>query len=82
MPTFDDALMYTIPYNNEEYVYMDFFTDEPKRLGLKPKQGQTVQTLFSNLPCMIEKERVFAEGRMGYVYLRVKSMTPAADCRI
>ena len=82
MPTFDDALMYTIPYNDEEYVYMDFFTDEPKRLGLMPKQGQTVQTLFSNLPCMIEEERVFAEGRMGYVCLRVRSMTPAADCRI
>ena len=71
-PTYDDAVIYTIPYNEEEYVYMDYFADEPRRLGLKLKCGQTAQTLFSNLPCMIEDGHVFAEGCRGYVCLRVR----------
>ena len=73
-PNFDDAMMYTIPYNGEEYVCMDYFADEPRRLGFKLKRGQTVQTLFSNLPCIIENVRVSAEGCKGYVCLRVRGM--------
>ena len=73
-PTCDDALMYTIPYNDEEYVYIDCFADEPRRLGFMLKRGQTAQTLFSNLPCAIENGRVFAEGCMGSVCLRVRSI--------
>ena len=73
-PAFDDAVLYTIPCDGEEYVYMDYFAGESRRLGLKLEQGQTVQTLFSNLPCTIEKGRVFAEGRMGYACLRVRDM--------
>ncbi|MCR4621154.1 MAG: hypothetical protein K5663_03650 [Clostridiales bacterium] len=71
-PTCDDALMYTIPYNDEEYVYMDHFADEPRRLELKLRRGQTAQTLFSNLPCIIENGRVLTEGCVGSVCLRVR----------
>lgn len=73
-PTCDDAMMYTIPYNDEEYIYMDYFADEPRRLGLTVKHGHSIQTLFSNLPCVIENGRVFAEGCKGYVCLRERGM--------
>ena len=69
-----DAMMYTIPYNDEEYIYMDYFADEPRRLGLTVKHGHSIQTLFSNLPCVIENGRVFAEGCMGYVCLCERGM--------
>lgn len=71
-PACGDALMYTIPWNGEEYVYMDCFADESRRLGLKLKPGQTAQTLFSNLPCKVENGRVFAEGCTGSVCLCVR----------
>ena len=73
-PALGDAVTYTIPYNGEEYVYMDCFADEPRRLALKLKKGQTAQTLYSNIPCIIENGCVFAEGRTGYACLRVRDM--------
>ncbi len=73
-PACDDAVMYTIPYNNEEYVYMDHFADGPRRLGLKLDQSQTAQILSSTLPCIIENGCVSTEGRNGYACLRVRDM--------
>jgi hypothetical protein len=73
-PTCDDAIMYTIPYNDEEYVCMDHFADGPRRLGLKLDQSQTAQILSSTLPCIIENGCVSTEGCNGYACLRVRGM--------
>ena len=71
-PAFDDALMYTIPCSDGEYVYMDYFAGVSRWLGFKLKRGQTVQMLYSDLPCVTENGRVFAEGSTGSVCLRVR----------
>ena len=64
--------MYTIPCSDGEYVYMDYFAGVSRWLGFKLKRGQTVQMLYSDLPCVTENGRVFAEGSTGSVCLRVR----------
>ena len=71
LTTYGDALVYTIPYRNGEYAYMDCFVGEPRSLGLSLKRGQTARTLFSNLPLVIGDGRVEARGGRGYACLRI-----------
>ena len=72
LPSGDDASMYAIPFGGDSYVYMDFFSDVPRRLCFrKPFRAETTVPEAS-VPWWTDACCLWAEAQSGYAVFRMK----------
>jgi len=63
--------LYTVPYQGDTYVYMDFFADEPRQMSFTKGFGRA-SVLESTVHTEVQEECLRASGAAGYAVFRVK----------
>ncbi len=70
LPQGGGASLYTVPYQGDTYVYMDFYADEPRTLSF-PKETGSAAVLESTVAWQDDGERLTASGAAGYAVFRL-----------
>lgn len=64
--------MYAIPYGDASYVYMDFFSDAPRRMRCSMRYGTEATLLEATAQCRMDASCLWAEACSGYAVFRLK----------
>ena len=71
LPVGDDASVYTVPYGEDTYLYLDFYANEPRRLHAVTSPGRRAELLESNVAWQAGADGITAQGTAGYACFRL-----------
>ncbi|MBQ3669723.1 MAG: hypothetical protein II920_10920 [Clostridia bacterium] len=69
VPQYDDALSYTVPFGGDTYLYMDFFSNEARKIEIEAPCGSASE-LSPGVEWRMEKGRISAAAKIGELCLK------------
>lgn len=71
LPQESGVSLYSVLYQGNTYVYMDFFADEPRQLSVPKAPDQCAAVLESTVDWQDNGDRLIASGAAGYAVFRL-----------